>query len=121
MGMFDNVRCKYPLPIEGANALEFQTKDTSAQQLDFYEIREDGTLWHEEYDIEDRSDPNAKGLDRFLGCMSRVNKRWVFEPFTGELCFYTFKDDDDTDSWIEFSALFWKGELKELKVVEDKP
>ena len=34
-----------------------------------HEIREDGSLWREEYDIEDHSDPNAEGLERFTGCM----------------------------------------------------
>ena len=47
MGMFDDIKCKYPLPLDGANALDYQTKDTDAQNLDNYEIREDGTLWLE--------------------------------------------------------------------------
>ena len=34
MGMFDDIKCKYPLPVEGANALDYQTKDTDAQQPD---------------------------------------------------------------------------------------
>lgn len=56
MGMFDDIKCKYPLPLNGANDLVYQTKDTPAQFLDKYEIREDGTLWHENYDIEDQSE-----------------------------------------------------------------
>lgn len=56
MGTFDYLRCKYPLPLAGANALTFQTKNTPAQFLDTYELREDGTLWHEAYDTEDHSD-----------------------------------------------------------------
>lgn len=39
MGMFDDLRCHYPLPREGANALAYQTKDTPAQWMDLYEIR----------------------------------------------------------------------------------
>lgn len=38
MGMFDNIKCKYPLPVDGANALDYQTKDTDAQQLDNYDL-----------------------------------------------------------------------------------
>jgi hypothetical protein len=43
MGMFDELRCHYPLPVRGANDLLFQTKDTKQQLMDLYEIRDDGT------------------------------------------------------------------------------
>jgi hypothetical protein len=55
MGMFDYVKCHYPLPVKGAEDLIYQTKDTPSQWLDMYEIRADGTLWHE-----DRSDPSNR-------------------------------------------------------------
>lgn len=64
MGMFDYLQCKYPLPNAGDNDLEYQTKDTPAQFLDRYEIRVDGSLRHLDYDIEDKSDPNAEGFAR---------------------------------------------------------
>jgi hypothetical protein len=112
MGMFDYVRCAYPLPVEGANDLEYQTKDTDAQWMDYYEIREDGTLWHQEYDTEDHSDPNAEGFERFCGCMTRVNERWVRESYTGPLTFYT----GTPNGWLEFSALFASGLLVALVV-----
>ncbi len=107
MGMFDNLRCKYPLPVDGANALEYQTKDTPAQYLELYEIREDGTLWHELYDTEDHSErgkwiaanPNKpeedapQGISALLGCMARVNQRWEQLPdFTGEVCFHDYDE-----------------------------
>jgi hypothetical protein len=121
MGLFDYLRCDYPLPLEGANALEFQTKDTRQQYMDRYEIRADGTLWHEEYDTEDRSDPNAEGLERMFGCMTRVNQRWVRDEMTGEVCFYTSSGDRDNDQWIEFSCYFVKGALKHLEVLSPCP
>jgi hypothetical protein len=127
MGMFDSIRCKYPLPVEGANALHFQTKDTDEQALDEFEIREDGTLWREDYDIEDRSDPTAEGLLAMCGMMTRVNKRWVPCTFTGEICFYTFwdekviNDDDKTPGWIEFSAYFVGGKLNQVHVTQNRP
>lgn len=128
MGLFDYVHCKYPLPVEGANALEFQSKDTDAQYMEHYEIREDGTLWHEEYDTVDRSDPNApKGsLESICGMASRENKRWVpCADFTGEVCFYTswreHNDPEYTAGWIEFSAYFKSGALKELNILNNTP
>jgi len=121
MGMFDYLRCHYPLPVEGANALEFQTKDTDAQYMDKYEIREDGMLWHADYDTEDRSDQNAEGFARLFGLATRVNERWAFEPMTGEIVFYTSKTGNYKDgSWVEFSAYFVDGKLRELHVIEDK-
>ena len=117
MGVFDYLRCKYPLPVSGANDLEFQTKDTDAQYLERYEIRADGTLWHQVYETEDRSDPNAEGLMRFVGCATRVNERWEPEPHTGTLEFYT----DFNGGWLEFAALFEGGELKSLVVVSEPP
>ena len=124
MGLFDYLRCKLPLPVAGANDLEFQTKDTDAQYMDHYEIREDGTLWHQEYDTEDRSDPNAEGLAALFGCMTRVNERWVQDDMTGEVRFYTyFGDANDkqpiSERWIEFSAYFASGQLKQLETISD--
>lgn len=122
MGMFDNIKCSYMMPIKGLNTEIFQTKSTPAQMLDHYEIREDGTLWHENYDVEDRSDPSAEGSKRFAGMMTRVNKRWEFEDnFTGEIRFYTYlehrdinnKDDEfNEDLWIEFISFFVKGRIE---------
>ena len=74
MGMYDELRCKYPLPVKGANDLLYQTKDTPSQFIDLYEIRADGTVWRQNYDIKDRSDPKAEGLERIIGCMTRINK-----------------------------------------------
>lgn len=116
MGVYDYVNCHYPLPVAGANALTYQTKDTDAQFLDSYEIRKDGTLWHEEYDVEDRSDPNAEGLKGLIGCMTRTSPRWQQELLTGEVRFY----DGNADWWVEFSAYFVRGQLKQLEIIEQR-
>ena len=118
MGMFDNLICKYKLPIDKKLTEEvFQTKDTPTQWLDLYEIREDGTLWHENYDTEDQSDPNAEGIKKFIGCMTKVNKRWEpVEDFLGEIRFYT----GDDKYWIEFSAYFVDGKLNQVHLVKEK-
>ena len=72
--MFDDINCSYPLPGK-VRPRSFQTKDTPAQYLDLYEIREDGTLWHEDYDIEDQSDPDAEGFARSQKAKGRNRKR----------------------------------------------
>lgn len=118
MGMFDYLKCHYPLPVEGANDLDFQTKSTSAQLLDNYEIRADGTLWHEQYDVEDHGDKNANGIERLIGCMTRVNEHWVTEKMTGEIVFYATKPGNHTDDcWVTFSSYFVDGKLRELHLI----
>jgi len=110
MGMFDYMRCHYTLPVSGAEALEYQTKDTPAQYLDQYEIRADGTLWHQDYDTEDRSDPNADGFARLFGCETRINDRWEPVTLTGEIVFYA--------GAFMFSAYFVGGMLKHLETLQ---
>jgi hypothetical protein len=133
--MFDYIRCKYATPIDGAPYIEFQTKDTPQQYMDNYEIKEDGSLWHEDYDIEDHSkwakwkkehpgQEPPKELDtlegRFIGCMSRVRRRWEKSNFTGEIRFYASLGPNHT-GWIEFSSYFKDGQLRELNLLEHTP
>lgn len=107
MGMFDEIKCKYPLPIPGMQDRTYQTKDTPAQYLDLYEIREDGTFWHHEYDY--RNDGR------------KHNYRWVQEPMTGEIRFYDFPTGDYKDGgWVEFSAYFVDGKLREINTIINK-
>lgn len=89
MGMFDYIACEMSLPDAPPPGLDFQTKDTDDQFLTPYVIREDGTLWKEECEFEDRSDPHAEGIKRLAGMLTRVNQRWVQVPYEGELVFYT--------------------------------
>lgn len=117
MGMFDYVRCEYKMPVE-IPLDGWQTKDTPRQSLDTYTIREDGTLWVQEYDIEDHSDPSADGIRAFAGCMTRVNHRDVPCDMTGEVIFYKFEDDAKRQGWIEISAQFKDGVLQSARFVE---
>lgn len=115
MGMFDNIRCKYPLDTPGANDLQYQTKDTPCQMLDNYEIREDGSLWVEMYELEDHGDPTLTGVARWAGAMTKVNLRWEpTEYYSGIINFYTYTD---TIKWIEFAATYEAGELLGIKLV----
>ena len=115
MGMFDYIRCEYPLPgnpdVRGA----WQTKDTPDQSMDTYVIDKDGRLWYEDYDIEDRSDPNATDWRAAAGCMARVNERLVATEYRGCIVFY---GSDAADKHWEFSALFDKGKLLSIEQVE---
>lgn len=115
MSTYDHLRCHYPLPVEGANALEFQTNSTEAQFMEEYEIRTDGTLWHRAYDIVDRSDPKAEGLMRLVGSLCRVNERWERDHTTGEIRFSSTLDGSWSDaSTVAFSTYFFQGKIRLL-------
>lgn len=111
MGMFDYLAVDHP---EVPKSVEWQTKDTPAQWCDRYEIRADGSLWHQNYDTEDQSDPNAVGIMRLAGCMTSVNHRWEPCNMTGEIVFYTEIDK----VWHEYSAYFVDGKLQQLHQLE---
>lgn len=132
MGMYDEIQCKMALPVEiDVDHKEhwFQTKSMGCS-LDYFQIREDGSLWRETYDVVDKSDPNATGLWKMAGCMSRVNNRWVpCLAFTGEIVFYTQASSigqkdvgQHYSGWIEFSTYFVGGQLKHFELLRyDEP
>ena len=110
MGMFDDLRCEYPLPLRDGVTRNFQTKSLDCM-MDRYEIRADGTLWREVYEIKYQSDPTATGGYR----LPRVSAGWEPITMTGEVRFYA---PEEHDQWIEFSTYFVKGMLKHLETIE---
>lgn len=117
--MFDYIVCKYPLPAEaaGLEGVELQTKSTPAQFMDTYIISEEGKLYHIEYDIEDRSDPNAEGIKRMQGMMARINERQVLmTEYHGDIEFYGTNDKDELKMVkASFSAGLITGEIVPIK------
>jgi len=74
MGMFDEVLCNHEL--FGAHKGEtYQTKDLHCLGglLNNYEITLSGRLEFLEYTVEDRSDPNATGIERMFGRSQHTN------------------------------------------------
>lgn len=115
MGMFDTIYCRISLPEIGVVDDAFQSKDTPGQVLDTYEIRADGTLWRQAYDVVDRSDPKATGMKRVLGMCAHENLRWERDYLSGCLGFY----GERPDGWIEFEADFRAGTLLEIRKVSE--
>lgn len=97
MGVFDYVTCHYPLPTEIPPGRDWQSKDTPAQYLDHYEIRQDGTLWHQDYRLRVETEPDGV----FSLQMHRDNPEWRPEPYTGELEIH----DYDDEHW--YAVQFW--------------
>jgi hypothetical protein len=101
MGLFDNIRCHFPLPDGFEGDIEYQTKDTQAQYLDHYTITEDGRL------VLDEKPEEAI-------------------PFHGALSFHAsnvcgsgpdgYMTDDDSPGWSrEYVALFDRGRLLKIE------
>jgi hypothetical protein len=102
MGLFDNVRCKYPLPDPEAQDLEYQTKSTFAPYLESYIIAQDGRLLKEAYDVREEQAPDCPFGFRLL----RENCRWVQADFRGELEIHmSIAQPDGSLRW--YSYLFW--------------
>lgn len=114
--MYDDVRFKYPLPLDNANGHVYQTKDLDCQ-MDNYEVREDGTLWVQQYDTEDRSDPKAEGIFRIIGMCTRVNQRWEPSNWTGEMRCYDFNDEHG-QGWVEWKITFVDGKVHRCELIE---
>ena len=116
MSLFDYVKSEYKLPLPEEvredlcdtdwEEVEFQTKSFDWPALDVYEISEDGSIYMETY--------NRTGeglLDRTRTGIEKID-------YTGELIFYIDLMSKEWDYWIEFKALFFKGDLKEIELHE---
>lgn len=111
MGMYDDIECKYPLPLpedkKGFHPCGFQTKDLE-KALDCYEIREDGTLWRRECERE-YTDGNPKGktwLEKF-GMVKETKVWWTRMKINKTINMYTYQHDEgEYDYWVEFAIEF---------------
>ena len=124
MGLFDTVICDYPLPLpdftgeelEDINSsdkgvssfqeVEWQTKDMG-NMLDVYSIEDDGQIYLR----------NTEWIQDEDGVKPEEGELQKYER-TAEINFYQMFMGKEWDHWLEFKATVWKGELKELDLVE---
>lgn len=99
MGLFDTVRCEYPLRNPAHQKLEFQTKDLECM-LGEYTITRDGRLV----------------LHAGKGFFSRKAKRDVEYPFHGDVRIYTsLKKPHKRGEWIEYQVRFTEGRVHRVR------
>ena len=123
MGMFDDIVCKYPLPLpedtKGFQPRGFQTKDLE-NALDLYEIREDGTLWLYECDREyTGGDPNGVTFSEKFGEVKEINKRWTHVKLNKTINMYTYQHGEgEYDYWVEFAVEFVDGIINKITLLK---
>jgi hypothetical protein len=128
MGMFDTIKCEYELPLPDLNEEEQQDfKDVVWDEIDFqstsfnsgmdvYEITSDGQIYMRKLSreiLEDESSPMGVVFNTVEEGIEKVD-------YSGEIEFYHLHTGDKKDYWLEFKVLFWKGELKEIELLEFK-
>jgi hypothetical protein len=123
--MFDlnQVKVEYPLPIpeELTEEMEnppdwkeaiftFSENQTLSENLfSAFSIESDGQIYEEKMDFkveEDSIEPFSTGIEK--------------KEYTGELIFHGVHLEDKYDFVMSFKTLFWKGDLKEIELLEWK-
>jgi hypothetical protein len=108
MGMFDYIKVEIPgfYDLEEVpTKVEWQTKDTPAQQLDTYRLTRDGLI-HEAYDTRYEETKDAP-LGFYL---HRENRRDEFCNMTTSINFYDLVDK----RWWEFCAFIVNGKVTDI-------
>lgn len=123
MGMFDDIVCKYPLPLpedtKGFKPDRFQTKDLD-NALDLYEIREDGTFWLYECEREyTGGDPNGVTFSEKFGQVKEINKRWTHVKLNKTINMYAYQHGEgEYDYWVEFEVEFVDGIINNITLLK---
>lgn len=121
MGMFDEIVCKYSLPLpedtKGFHPYGFQTKDLD-NALDCYEIREDGTLWLRECEREyTDGNPNGKTWSEKIGSVKETKVWWTHVKLTKKINMYTYhQGENEYDYWVEFVVEFVDGIINKIEL-----
>lgn len=121
MGLFDYIKCEYPLPDEAHQGMLYQTKCAREDPyMETFRITKAGRLIHEtcryeEVPREQRPYPNAKGLMALAGSIKAIPTGDVDTNFHGSLCFYSNTADDE---WIEYVCLFKDGDLIDIRRIK---
>jgi hypothetical protein len=122
MGLFDEIRCEYPLPDKEVQEQVFQTKSLD-NALDQYIITGDGRLIlhqvrYESVPEEERPyygtpEWESNPILQSCGCMSTVPVGDVEVPHHGDIIFYT--SIGPNHQWFEYRARFTEGRVQWVK------
>jgi hypothetical protein len=126
MGMYDDLKCEYPLPNKEVQNETFQTKDFECQMEEYLITREGKIIHHAvRYEtVPEKERPyygtpewDEKPFVRSFGCIRTIPVGDVEIPFHGDITFYTYLGDVNTDDyeWYEYEVRFTEGILTKIK------
>jgi hypothetical protein len=112
MGLYDYVRItKHPLVPRKYHGLTLQTKKLG-RDMDMYELREDGTLWHELVLRRWESDPST-----IWGGPKEISRKWLPKTdLDGDLEVHGTYERDK--SWVSLTLVFLDGILVKVSTEE---
>jgi len=128
MGMFDYVKCEYPLPDSRLQDQVFQTKDFESA-LDTFRITAGGRLICEKvhYELVPEAERPYYGTPewdeqkwvRLIGFLKAVPMGDEDTCYHGDVVFYTFLGERGQENyeWVEFRARFTHGQLEWIRRV----
>jgi hypothetical protein len=134
MGMFDELRCEYPLPDPEVQEELFQTKSFE-NLLDYYAITKDGRLIKYEIGGEPvaaekvekpvyhgAADTESDPLARIVNVVRTVPIGEVEIAYQGDIRFYTHKETKRAGkkAWYEYQAHFTGGKVQWIQRVEER-
>lgn len=114
--LFDFLKSEYLLPLpdllKGDKKFElsevnFHTQSFPAPTMDEYEIAEDGQLYR--WTVDKEITQTDIGLQ-----VKEKSRELSRQDFSGEVAFFGVYLGKKHDYYIEYKALFWKGDLKEV-------
>lgn len=124
MGMFDEIKCEYPLPDEEMQNETFQTKDFH-NAMDHYTITKEGRLiWHKtRYEEVPEKERKYHGTPKWeenpiyqlMGSMRSIPVANIDVQHHGVIRFYTSK----VDGWFEYEAKFTDGQVIDIKRIKE--
>jgi len=126
MGMYDDISVAESLPYSdemlalglNTNVRSFQTKDLDCAMARYY--IQGRKLFIEKYKKETyiEGDKNSKNIFDRIGYLDRQEPYLEQVFHHGEVYFYDFTQDvnDKYDCWVEFKAVFNKGELEGIEL-----
>jgi hypothetical protein len=146
MGLYDTIRCKIKLPLPkdegllsefGGKSIEslvsFQTKGLG-RGMGSYELREDGTLWAEKYDLKYVDDPEySKKYSELFDISTNLQKSvkynitWVpYYVHNKTITIHEFYSPMDEryeyttkfDYWIEYEVTFSNSIMSDVKLLK---
>lgn len=119
MGMYDDIRCRYPLPVGDLPVWvtpehNFQTKDLECALWQF-EITEDGRL------VQTYPEGPVAAWADFHGDLEFYTSNIVISTKEGKL--YVEDGTGDTATWLAFVARFTDGKVVHIRLTErtDEP